>query len=74
LRGVLCIKFIKPSFTGVFNNPAIGGVTIETPHGGNPASLRREGGHTIDLYLTIASSASSLLPILMAAIARLCQV
>jgi len=31
LRGVLCVRFINPCFTGVFNNPAIGGVTIETP-------------------------------------------
>ncbi|KUO83581.1 MAG: hypothetical protein AT709_08080 [Caldivirga sp. MG_3] len=28
----------------MFNNPAIGGVTVETPRV-KPASLRREGGH-----------------------------
>jgi hypothetical protein len=30
-------RFIKPSFAGASSNPAIGGVTIETPHGGNLA-------------------------------------
>jgi len=28
---VSCDGFINLCFTGVFNNPAIGGVTIETP-------------------------------------------
>jgi len=42
---VSCNGFINLCFTGVFNNPAIGGVTIETPTV-KPHPTRQEGGHS----------------------------
>ncbi|KUO87899.1 MAG: hypothetical protein AT712_05225 [Caldivirga sp. CIS_19] len=42
---VSCNGFINLCFTGVFNNPAIGGVTIKTPTV-KPHTTRQEGGHS----------------------------
>ena len=36
-------RFIKPRFTEVFSNPAIGGVTTETPRVENPPFKGGEG-------------------------------
>jgi hypothetical protein len=46
-NGVLCVRFINSCFTaGVFNNPAIGRVTIETPQGENPPLKAGRGSST----------------------------
>ena len=37
-------RFIKPSFTELFSNPVVGGVTAETPRV-KPRPKGREGGH-----------------------------
>jgi hypothetical protein len=50
-NGVLCVRFINSCFTGVFNNPVIGGVTIETPTVKNRPS-RRGGGHLHSSHTT----------------------
>jgi hypothetical protein len=47
LRGVYGDGFIKPSFARVFSNPAIGGVTIETPEV-KPVLNGRGGGHVVN--------------------------